>query len=543
MRVRINGFVACSSTALAAVAATAAVAAAQPPPVDGIVRVAAAGEDGDAARLGFVADDQQHVVAGIETLRPDLFAGKDYTVRTAAGDEYPARGVAYDETTALALLKVEGSLPPWYPFARDPVEAERRIYGVTRIDGRLSMRAGSVSGIEAPSDAASAAPRSIRHNVPVGRSGYGSPLFNNCGEVSGAMVGRAGQLVEEPNAALAVSAAWLERVFGPHGLAVLRTGAACVADAVQAAAARNLIVETEELDPAAAAPEEVEPRREAEADRPPPAADPQTTPSSPAVRIDPPAAEARAGSSTPAAEPRTDSSASGVEARTDSSAAAGEPESDPPGGSGDRAGGAGRQNDERNAQVIEEPVGEAEQDSDATVSPAYWVSAVVAGIALPALIALMWLARRSGVRETPRAPAAAAQPAAEAAVEKTVAPSWHGPGAPGDVPDVLFTGADRDGRQVALRVPGVKISESAGAIVGRNPFDGAVVLNHEEVSRRHFRLFVGDGGLMIEDLGSMNGTQVGGVALPPGSGRALRDGERLTVGSLSFATKFVPARS
>ena len=41
----------------------------------------------------------------------------------------------------------------------------------------------------------------------------------------------------------------------------------------------------------------------------------------------------------------------------------------------------------------------------------------------------------------------------------------------------------------------------------------------------------------------MNGTEVGGVALPPGSGRALRDGERLTVGSLSFTTKFVPSRN
>ena len=63
-------------------------------------------------------------------------------------------------------------------------------------------------------------------------------------------------------------------------------------------------------------------------------------------------------------------------------------------------------------------------------------------------------------------------------------------------PDVFLTGTDQEGRKISLRIPGLSIAEPSGAIVGRNPFEGAFVLNREEVSRRHFRLFRADGVLM-----------------------------------------------
>ena len=50
--------------------------------------------------------------------------------------------------------------------------------------------------------------------------------------------------------------------------------------------------------------------------------------------------------------------------------------------------------------------------------------------------------------------------------------------------------------------------ETAGATVGRSPVESAFVINHEQVSRRHFRLLLVSGQVMIEDLGSTNGTVV-----------------------------------
>lgn len=63
--------------------------------------------------------------------------------------------------------------------------------------------------------------------------------------------------------------------------------------------------------------------------------------------------------------------------------------------------------------------------------------------------------------------------------------------------------------------------------IGRDP-QSTLQLDHSTVSRRHARITLSDAGALIEDLGSKNGTCVGGVPLAGAVG--LRDGDRVAFG-------------
>lgn len=52
------------------------------------------------------------------------------------------------------------------------------------------------------------------------------------------------------------------------------------------------------------------------------------------------------------------------------------------------------------------------------------------------------------------------------------------------------------------------------------------------VGRRHARIFVQGGQVMIEDLDSVNGTLVNGQKVLPHQSRALSDGDQITLGRL-----------
>ncbi len=63
--------------------------------------------------------------------------------------------------------------------------------------------------------------------------------------------------------------------------------------------------------------------------------------------------------------------------------------------------------------------------------------------------------------------------------------------------------------------------------IGRSP-DSDIVLADAEVSRQHAEVRQRDGGYVIVDLGSMNGTKVNGVGVRE---RRLEDGDVITIGS------------
>jgi pSer/pThr/pTyr-binding forkhead associated (FHA) protein len=67
----------------------------------------------------------------------------------------------------------------------------------------------------------------------------------------------------------------------------------------------------------------------------------------------------------------------------------------------------------------------------------------------------------------------------------------------------------------------------AGLLIGRNP-ECALVVDDDFASGRHARLFIRDGAWWVEDLGSTNGTFLGGdrltTAQPVSVGSTLRIG-------------------
>jgi ElaB/YqjD/DUF883 family membrane-anchored ribosome-binding protein len=100
------------------------------------------------------------------------------------------------------------------------------------------------------------------------------------------------------------------------------------------------------------------------------------------------------------------------------------------------------------------------------------------------------------------------------------------------VPGVFLDGTDVDGRPIAVRIPGSAIAAENGAVVGRNPFDSTVVLDHPEVSRKHFRLVARGTSVLIEARKTMNGTRLNDEALVPGASAPLEDGAVLQLGGL-----------
>ncbi|TWS24746.1 ATP-binding cassette domain-containing protein [Tsukamurella sputi] len=97
----------------------------------------------------------------------------------------------------------------------------------------------------------------------------------------------------------------------------------------------------------------------------------------------------------------------------------------------------------------------------------------------------------------------------------------------GDVAPHLRAMAGNTGLYQVQKMPSAPVG-SGQLTIGRTP-DNDIALGDMLVSRRHARLLTGPQGLVIEDLGSANGTQVNGrrIAGPT----PLRDGDLVTIGN------------
>ena len=95
---------------------------------------------------------------------------------------------------------------------------------------------------------------------------------------------------------------------------------------------------------------------------------------------------------------------------------------------------------------------------------------------------------------------------------------------------------DGVGREDEVEFPLFALEEGEN-ILGRDPA-AAIFIDHASVSRRHARVTVSADGATIEDLGSKNGTKVGGQVI---SGVApLADADEIRLGSVPMTFRVFP---
>ena len=107
-------------------------------------------------------------------------------------------------------------------------------------------------------------------------------------------------------------------------------------------------------------------------------------------------------------------------------------------------------------------------------------------------------------------------------------------------PDVILAGRDPDCGNVRLKINGGAMARSPdGQVLGRSAASADYFVDSQRVSRRHARLIVQEGRLLIEDLDSLNGTRVDGKQSVRGSPVPIRHGSRLELGEVVLTARFV----
>ena len=96
-------------------------------------------------------------------------------------------------------------------------------------------------------------------------------------------------------------------------------------------------------------------------------------------------------------------------------------------------------------------------------------------------------------------------------------------------------GEDNAGRPIEITIGETELSQAAtGVTVGRHPDLSDYVIDDTGISHRHFRLSRGADGLLLEDVNSLNGTQLDGHPLTPFEPVVVRHGQCLTAGRIDL---------
>ena len=99
----------------------------------------------------------------------------------------------------------------------------------------------------------------------------------------------------------------------------------------------------------------------------------------------------------------------------------------------------------------------------------------------------------------------------------------------------LLIGADVRDRSMRLVFGRSELmAHPIGLTIGRHPALSERVLDEPSISRRHDRLALDGGVLVVEDLNSLNGTLIDGMELEPFAPRRLAPGQTLTLGAVEL---------
>ncbi|MBI1187444.1 MAG: FHA domain-containing protein [Alphaproteobacteria bacterium] len=104
-----------------------------------------------------------------------------------------------------------------------------------------------------------------------------------------------------------------------------------------------------------------------------------------------------------------------------------------------------------------------------------------------------------------------------------------------NAPDWVLTG--KAGR---MKLRGALMADAKrGSIVGRGKSEADVLIDAEQISRKHARFSLRDGGVFIEDLRSTNGTSVNGRKLAAGEVTEVREGDKIDFADQSYVLQRV----
>ena len=463
---------------------------------------------------GVVVNDQGDVLTSAEVLA----AGRRVTV-VVSGETGERESVEQwvEDGAGLGVLRVEGLEGSGLVVSQAGLAPGAKVYSVTPGEGTggAEFVEGTV-GVVGIRPVAGVEVRFVQHRAMVTARGYGSPLVNECGQMVGLNVpdpkrepGRLQREKAPKEAVFAFGAEELVSRLGGREVAFVAVAQECIpAEAPAEEEAEAPAEEEETEEPAAEAPvEEEETEAPAEEEAEAPAEEPTAEERR---RLEEAEARAREAEARAAAERRRREEAeeqAATERRRREEA--------------ERL----QREEAETAEVVEQAVGEATQRMEDQKRFVLWSSA--AGVALLLLLALFWVLsarrRRHAVRTAQDRAAAAEQEAAEARRRAAPAPF-----------DCVLTGTDGGGAAIALNLRRDALGTPGGAVIGRDPVGSSHVVVDESVSRTHARVYVREGVLHAEDLGSTNGTFLNGRRLVEGQGIRMRDGDELVVGALAF---------
>lgn len=480
---------------------------------------------------GFGISDQGHVLAYAGALQ----ARDSYLVSVSGGRVFTAELLERDGETGLMLLRVseDGHGLAALKFARTALEAAAPLYAV-RFDPAqpdpFAPVAGTVSRLPAEDDDVPL----IIHNALFNAAAAGAPLFNRCYQAVGVSVlQRTGfpqrTLDPEEQGSAASLAAYSLNVFlASANLSLPVAEGECLSleeetrqrlEQVEREKEAALQAERENAEAMARAASEEAQHKEEELNREKQEAQQQLEQArqekEAALQAERQQAEAEKRRLEEEAQQRLEQAQQEKEQALE----------------------AGRQEKEQAVQAERQATEAARQQAGkaARIGRQILFYSLLFGLVLALVFFFVVRAKRKRLQGAEQEKRQAVQALGEAQAELSDASEREQ--ARAGAPDVFIEGVTPQNERIALKIPGASLVEAEGATVGRSPAESAFVINHEQVSRRHFRLLLVSRQLMVEDLGSTNGTALNGVPLAPGVAQPLEDGSRLQTGNLELTVR------
>ena len=458
---------------------------------------------------GFSISAQGHIV----THAGELQDSPSYLVSTATGQAFPATKIKADEQTGVWILQLSDSSHglTGLPFARTVLQAAAPLHAVTFNPSdpeRFTLAPGSVTQLVNTEQG-----QMIQHNALFSLSSAGTPLLNRCYQAVGMNVlqkqGRLFQREVDPTeqgSAQSLAAASLGRLLASLNLSLPVADVECLSleeetqQKIEQARQEQVAALQRQREQDAAEQQAELQRQQDEAQR-----------QEEALRRAEEAAQAQARRAE-ADKQRTEQEAQRQLEQTQQ----------------EQQAELQRQQDEaqRREEALQREKEEAEQQAAQRQRQIVLYGSIIGGLVLLGVIVLIRRKqKRLRTTEQEKQNMAGALDRAQSELSQAAEQDRLR----GSAPDVFLEGKTP---QIALKIPGASLVERVGAVVGRSPAASTFVINHEQISRQHFRLSLVARQVMLEDLGSTNGTSVDGVAVEAGRPTPVRDGSRLGLGDL-----------